>query len=249
MSEQETGRIENTANDSEFTPSHAARRIPAAPKSDTPVLTVEGPSHPHGRGSASLGSPSTIAPIAPAPASGKESEDDNKAKGTPDFERLAFNLARLMEQGGRAVAACFNPAQRGAKAGVSEELNDAYRSISAIAEHWLSDPARALEAQTSLAAKFLGLWANSLRRMSGETEKPLVPHDPSDKRFAAPEWKEIPYFDFLRQAHAIVTQWAEDLVRRSTDVDPRVRDKARFYLRQISSALSPSNFLATNPEL
>jgi len=33
------------------------------------------------------------------------------------------------------------------------------------------------------------------------------------------------------------------------DVDPHTRDKARFYLRQLTSALSPSNFLATNPEL
>ncbi|MGH6841059.1 MAG: PHA/PHB synthase family protein, partial [Methylocella sp.] len=77
----------------------------------------------------------------------------------------------------------------------------------------------------------------------------FVPYDPSDKRFAAPEWRESPYFDFLRQAHAIVSRWSEDLVLRANDVDPRIREKARFYLRQISSALSPSNFLATNPEL
>ena len=121
--------------------------------------------------------------------------------------------------------------------------------LSPISAHWLSDPARALEAQASLAGKFLGLWANSLRRLSGEQEKPVVPLDPADKRFAAPEWRESPFFDFLRQAHSIVSHWAEDLVQRSNDVDPHVRDKAKFYLRQISSALSPSNFLATNPEL
>ena len=32
-------------------------------------------------------------------------------------------------------------------------------------------------------------------------------------------------------------------------VDEHTRHKAQFYLRQISSALSPSNFLLTNPEL
>jgi polyhydroxyalkanoate synthase len=47
----------------------------------------------------------------------------------------------------------------------------------------------------------------------------------------------------------IATTWADDLAVRAESVDPHTRDKARFYLRQISSALAPSNFVATNPEL
>ncbi|HUB64928.1 MAG TPA: class I poly(R)-hydroxyalkanoic acid synthase [Methylocella sp.] len=178
----------------------------------------------------------------------KASKEKNRATA-PDFERLSYNLARLVEQGGRALAAYFKPIESGGKTDVSAELNDAFRSISRVVEHWLSDPAKTLEAQSSLTVKFLGLWAHSLRRMSGGQENPFVPYDPSDKRFAAPEWRESPFFDFLRQAHAIISTWAEDLVQRSGDIDLHTRDKARFYLRQISSALSPSNFLATNPEL
>ena len=189
------------------------------------------------------GDRSTVAaPAAAAPNALRETAG-------PDFERLSYNLARLVEQGGRALAAYFKPQENGDKTDTSVELTDAFRSISRIAEHWLSDPIRTLEAQSSLTVKFLGLWAQSLRQMSGGSENPFVPYDPSDKRFAAPEWRESPFFDFLRQAHAIVSHWAEDLVLRSNDVDPHVRDKAKFYLRQISSALSPSNFLATNPEL
>jgi polyhydroxyalkanoate synthase subunit PhaC len=190
-----------------------------------------------------------VAAARPAPASDTDEKDKAGAPATPNFERLGFNLARLMEQGGRALAAYFDPSQKSAGSDLSDQLTDAYHALSPITGHWLRDPARTLQAQTSLATKFLGLWANSLRRWSGEQEEPVVPVDPSDKRFAAPEWREVPYFDFLRQAHAITSQWAEELIRRSTDVDPKVRDKARFYLRQISSALSPSNFLATNPEL
>jgi polyhydroxyalkanoate synthase subunit PhaC len=185
---------------------------------------------------------SRVGPPDPAPNASRETAG-------PDLERLSYNLARLVEQGARALAAYFKPQENDGKTDVSAELTDAFRSISRIAEHWLSDPIRTLEAQSSLTVKFLGLWAQSLRQMSGGSENPFVPYDPSDKRFAAREWRENPFFDFLRQAHAIVSHWAEDLVLRSNDVDPRVRDKAKFYLRQISSALSPSNFLATNPEL
>ena len=177
----------------------------------------------------------------------------NESAAGPDFERLSYNLARLLEQGGRALAAYLKPAlkpvESGGKTDVSIELTDAVRSLSRIAEHWLSDPARSLEAQSSLMVKLLGLLTHSLRRISGEQEKPFVPHDPSDKRFAAPEWRESPFFDFLRQAHAIISDWAKDLVERSGGVDRHTRDKATFYLRQITSALSPSNFLVTNPEI
>jgi polyhydroxyalkanoate synthase len=187
----------------------------------------------------------TAAPSRKAPNDSHE----NDGKARPDFERLSHNLARLMEQAGRAFAAYFKPAEDGGKTDVSVELTNAFRSFGRIAEHWLSDPSRTLEAQSSLTVKFLGLMAHSLRRMSGEQENPFVPYEPSDKRFAAPEWRESPFFDFLRQAHSIISSWAEDLVQRSGDVDPHTRDKARFYLRQLTSALSPSNFLATNPEL
>jgi polyhydroxyalkanoate synthase len=184
-------------------------------------------------------------------AAAAEKADTGGAQGqlSPDFERLGYNVARLIEQGARAVAAYLKPNQTAGKLDGSDELADAFRSIGHIAQHWLSDPARAFEAQSSLTAKFIGLWANSLRRMTGEEDNPLIPHDPSDKRFAAPEWRQILFFDFLRQAHAVFSQWAFDLIGRSGEVDPHIRDRAQFYLRQISSALAPSNFLLTNPEL
>ncbi|WP_180982379.1 PHA/PHB synthase family protein [Methylocella silvestris] len=168
----------------------------------------------------------------------------------PDFERMAYNIARLFEQGGKALAASLKPPAKGEiKSELSTELSNAVRSISKVTELWLSDPKKTAEAQTALMMSFLGLMSNTVRRLSGESGDPLVPYDPSDKRFAAPEWRESPFFDFLRQAHAISVNWANGLIERSEELDPRTREKAKFYFRQLSSALSPSNFLATNPEV
>jgi polyhydroxyalkanoate synthase len=168
----------------------------------------------------------------------------------PDFERIAYNMARLVEQGGKALAATLKPPELGeTKSELSTEISNAVRSIGKVTEHWLSDPAKTVEAQSALAASFLGLLSNTMRRLAGETEAPAVPHDPSDKRFAAPEWRESPFFDFLRQAHAISVSWANGLIDRSDDLDPHTRNKAKFYFRQLSSAFSPSNFFATNPEV
>ncbi len=70
-----------------------------------------------------------------------------------------------------------------------------------------------------------------------------------DKRFSDAEWRDNPFFDFLKQAYVLTSDWAENLVQHADDMEPHARDKARFYLKQVSAAFSPSNFVGTNPEL
>ena len=168
-----------------------------------------------------------------------------------DIERLASNTARFIEQSGKALAAYLKPLESGdlRKNDVSDTLAVAIASIGKVVEHWTSDPQRLVEAQAAIAQPFLQLWSQTYRRMSGEVVAPIVPVAKGDKRYSAPEWQDMPLYDFLRQAHAIGTTWAEELVERSDGVEPRTRAKARFYLRQVTSALSPANFLVTNPEL
>ena len=43
--------------------------------------------------------------------------------------------------------------------------------------------------------------------------------------------------------------WADHLVKDAEGLDPHTRQKAEFYVRQIANAISPSNFVLTNPEL
>ena len=71
----------------------------------------------------------------------------------------------------------------------------------------------------------------------------------NDKRFSDPEWTSNQFFDFLKQAYLLTTRWANQLVSDAADLDPHTRQKAEFYMRQIDNALSPSNFVLTNPEL
>jgi polyhydroxyalkanoate synthase len=51
------------------------------------------------------------------------------------------------------------------------------------------------------------------------------------------------------QAYLLTTQWANDLVRDAENLDPHTRKKAEFYVQQITNAISPSNFVLTNPEV
>jgi polyhydroxyalkanoate synthase subunit PhaC len=168
----------------------------------------------------------------------------------PDFDALSQNLAQFVQEAGNATAAYMRPfEQREARPGMADEVAEIVSTLGRVAEFWLVDPQRAVEAQARIGSRFLELWTSTLKRVSGEPTEPVVEPAAKDARFQDPEWAENPVFDFLKQAYLITTQWAERLVDEADGLDEHTRHKAAFYVRQISGALSPSNFVATNPEL
>ncbi len=170
--------------------------------------------------------------------------------GPVEVEAFAGNLARLIQEGGKALAAYMKPREEGKiKDGLAEDLTDMVKTVAQVAEYWLSDPARALELQTRLGQAYLELWASAAKRMAGEQATPAVAPDPKDTRFSDPEWSQNQFFDFLKQAYLLTAQWGERLVKDATGVDEHTRAKAAFYVKQIANAISPSNFVLTNPEL
>jgi polyhydroxyalkanoate synthase len=179
-----------------------------------------------------------------------KSTTDPAKVGDIDIEALSRNIARLIEEGGKALAAYLKPREEGKiRSDVAEDLTDALKTVGRVAEYWMSDPQRALELQSSLGRAYLDLWAGAVKRMAGEHANPVVAPDPRDKRFSDPEWSQNQFFDFLKQAYLLTTQWADRLVKDAAGVDDHTRKKAEFYVRQIANAISPSNFVLTNPEL
>ena len=176
--------------------------------------------------------------------------EDTSGKAVVDPEAFARNLARLMEEGGRAMAAYMKPREEGIiQDEVADELADVTKTLGKVAEYWLSDPQRAIEAQSNLVKGYLDLWTASMKRMAGETVAPVAVPAAADRRFADPEWSQNPFFDAVKQAYLITSDWATHLVREAKDLDPHTRQKADFYVKQIAAAISPSNFVFTNPEV
>jgi len=168
-----------------------------------------------------------------------------------DPERFALNLARMIEEAGKAAAAWAAPREKGeVRDTVAEPVADMVKTFSKLTEYWLSDPGRALEAQTRLFSGYLNVWANTIRRVGAdEPVADVVPPERGDKRFLDPEWGRNAFFDFLKQTYLVTARWAGDLVENAEGLDEHTRHKARFYVKQIANAISPSNFILTNPEL
>src|SRR4051794_5914348 len=165
-------------------------------------------------------------------------------------EAFAMNIAKAMESSGQALAAYLKPRETGdAKDKPPSEVGEVIKTFSTVAEYWLSDESRASELQIKLGKAYLDLWGASARRLAGEGAAPVIEPPPRDKRFSDPEWKSNQFFDFVKQAYLLTTQWAHELVRDADGLDPHTRKKAEFYVQQITNALAPSNFVLTNPEL
>ncbi|MGJ4932203.1 PHA/PHB synthase family protein [Bradyrhizobium sp. HKCCYLS2038] len=177
---------------------------------------------------------------------------NNTTQSTKSFDAEAFatNVARAMETSGKALAAYLKPRETGeVQDRPPAELSEVVKSFTAVADYWLSDKDRASDIQNKIAKGYLDLWGSAARRLAGEEAPPAISPSPRDKRFADPEWKSNQFFDFVMQAYLLTTQWAQDLVHNAEGLDPHTRKKAEFYVNQITNALSPSNFVLTNPEV
>lgn len=167
-----------------------------------------------------------------------------------DPERFALNLARMVEEAGKAASAWVKPREKGeVRDSVAEPVADMVKTFSKLTEYWLADPQRALDAQTRLFAGYMNVWTNAIRRLSEPEMEGVEKPDSGDRRFQDPEWGRNAFFDFLKQTYLVTSRWAADLVEHSEGLDEHTRHKAGFYMKQISQALSPSNFILTNPEL
>jgi polyhydroxyalkanoate synthase subunit PhaC len=169
--------------------------------------------------------------------------------GSADIEEFAHNVARIMEESGRALAAYLKPREEGRVDGQFAEVTDVVKTLGQVADYWWRDPQRALQLQTSLGKAYLDLWGNAVKRMAGEQVEPVAAPDPRDKRFTDPEWSSNQLFDFLKQAYLLTVEWAHRLVHDAKGLDPHTLQKADFYVRQIANAIAPSNFFLTNPEV
>ena len=179
-----------------------------------------------------------------------EADADFPAYKIMNAEELSLNLMRLFEQGGRVLTEFIERAD--AKMGpysAAAEITEATNTLSDLTQLWLADPGRFAEAQGSLMRAYADLWNNTLFRMLGQDVEPVAEPEPGDNRFKDPEWSANPYFDFWKQAYLVTARWAEQMLDKTDGLDERTRQKAEFYLRQVSSALSPSNFPMTNPEV
>lgn len=97
---------------------------------------------------------------------------------------------------------------------------------------------------TAVGKEAAALSAELLRIGIGRSE---VEPEPRDARFRDPAWSENPLYHRLAQSYVAVCRAVENLVDETDKGDWRQREKTRFAMGILTSAMAPTNFLAGNP--
>jgi polyhydroxyalkanoate synthase subunit PhaC len=111
----------------------------------------------------------------------------------------------------------------------------------------MGDPVAVASAQIDLCKDTLGVWQKTAERMLM-----LRAHDADaqkDKRFKHPQWSENAVFGIVKDSYLVTAKSILSAIREVKGMDRATARKVEFYTRQFVDALSPSNFVATNPEV
>ncbi|MBS0490080.1 MULTISPECIES: class I poly(R)-hydroxyalkanoic acid synthase [unclassified Phenylobacterium] len=205
---------------------------------------------------ASKAAEKTKAAASPAPAAAPEPPEPD-APGASSFsqlsaeqrdmmEKLSSNLARaaLTAQGAIAEAA-LRQAER--PAGLQPDPFHVAPALTDVMGRLIAQPDRLVRAQADLFQRYLELWQSAARRAGGETVEPVVQPERGDKRFNDPDWAENPVFDVIKQSYLLTSNWLNGLVAEVEGADPMTKRRVEFFMKMLTDAFSPSNFLASNP--
>jgi polyhydroxyalkanoate synthase subunit PhaC len=110
-----------------------------------------------------------------------------------------------------------------------------------------ADPAKLAQAQVDMWTQGMAIWQNVLGGNGQKSE--IQEKADKDKRFNSPEWRQNPLFDMIRQTYVLISDRLLGSVDSIEGITDKQRQQLRFTTQGFLDAMSPSNFLATNPKV
>ena len=125
------------------------------------------------------------------------------------------------------------------------------KSLQTLWQREMSDPAKAVQRASDFNAKVWGAtfesWQNAANRFWGIQGRKDEEEDRPDKRFAAPDWTENPFYETLKESYLLASEYLLDEAEATDGQDTDEQRKLRFHLQQFVDAMAPVNYLLTNP--
>lgn len=137
------------------------------------------------------------------------------------------------------------------KAAINTPLNKALSELN------LEDTTAWLEnasAQPAVIAKIQMDWFESQMKilqnvtMSGDNQDVVTPAN-DDKRFIDPAWQNEAFYNCIKQSYLLFSNKMKETIDSIEGLDDKAKERLNFFSRQAINALSPTNFITTNPEL
>jgi polyhydroxyalkanoate synthase subunit PhaC len=162
---------------------------------------------------------------------------------TETWAAISDDVRELLEEYSKAQA------QPDAAAPSGDEISLLTRPFETFMERTSADPSGMVSAQMEYWRDISTLWQRMGQRALGLDVEPVVSPERSDRRFKDEAWTENPIFDFIKQSYLLSSRHLASTVPQSEGDDDKRAQQLEFHTRQFVDAMSPSNFVATNPEV
>lgn len=116
-------------------------------------------------------------------------------------------------------------------------------------EEAAQNPLKMMDTQIQWWHDQMNIWQTSLMQAVHPEIDDAISAEKGDKRFDDPAWKEQVLFNVLKQSYLLFSRNMLQMIDSSNSLEKATKERLNFFTRQMINALSPTNFLSTNPEL
>ena len=170
------------------------------------------------------------------------------AKPALDSTELAQTYADIAKRSSQLMSDYIARQSAGGLPSFGDELGVA-KAFYEMSGKLFADPAKFAEMQMKVWQDYMSLWQNSMLQFFGQYAQPVIEPAKGDRRFKHDDWQQNFLFDYIKQSYLIAAKHLHQTVGSVQGLDERTAKKVDFYTRQYIDALSPSNFVLTNPEV
>lgn len=170
-----------------------------------------------------------------------------ETENAPNLDELNENLAKIEELSQRYVTAVSN--RKSIHPGLHGPGQDLFmKAAAATYTEMMANPSKILETQVGYWGKALKHYIDAQQNLMQGTLAPPQDHSPQDRRFSNPLWENHPYFNFIKQQYLFSAEAVKEAVSGLDDLEDNDKKRLKYFSEQIIDMMSPTNFLATNPE-
>jgi len=157
------------------------------------------------------------------------------------YQDVAERSSKILEQFAQKQAQSLSAAVRD-EMGIAKAFMDLYGRMAA-------DPHLLAAVTVNWWVDAMRLWQSSWMKMMGVEAAPVAEPAKGDARFKDADWSSNFVFDYLKQSYLLAARHIQHAVSQVDGLAPESEKKVAFFTRQYVDALSPSNFLLTNPQV
>ncbi len=154
-----------------------------------------------------------------------------------DREKMQANLEKMDALTKRLTAALTQ--KRDVNPALEAPGQDLFvKATAAFANDVVANPAK-------LIGRQMGYWSASMKNLLDEQDA-AAPQQ--DRRFKNPLWSSHPFFKYVKNQYLLNAEMLRTIVADAPGLDERDQGRLDYFTGQLIDALSPTNFLSTNPD-